>query len=78
VAGCLPLTWTDTNVCADFNPKAFINLEPMSWQDFEPLKDIINSPSQLEFFAEQPLLLNNPSIEPMKDFLREIVRQALS
>jgi len=50
----------------------------MSWQDFEPLKDIINSPSQLEFFAEQPLLLNNPSIEPMKDFLREIVRQALS
>ncbi|MGA7750732.1 MAG: glycosyltransferase family 10 [Gallionella sp.] len=78
VAGCLPLTWTDTNVCADFNPKAFINLEPMSWQDFEPLKDIINSPTQLESFAEQPLLLTIPSIEPMKDFLREIVRQALS
>jgi hypothetical protein len=78
IAGCLPLTWTDTNVCADFNPKAFINLEPMSWQDFEPLKDIINSPAQLESYAEQPLLLNIPSIEPMKDFLREIVRQALS
>jgi len=78
VAGCLPLTWTDTNVCADFNPKAFINLEPMSWQDFEPLKDIINSPAQLEAFAVQPLLLNLPSIEPMKDFLRGIVRQALS
>lgn len=78
VAGCLPLTWTDTNVCADFNPKAFINLEPMSWQDFEPLKNIINSPTQLDAFAEQPLLLNVPSIEPMRDFLREIVRQALS
>ena len=78
VAGCLPLTWTDTNVCADFNPKAFINLEPMSWQDFEPLKDIINSPTQLECFAEQALLLNIPSIESMKDFLRDIVRQALS
>jgi hypothetical protein len=78
VAGCLPLTWTDTNVCADFNPKAFINLEPMSWQNFEPLKDILNSPAQLKTFAEQPLLLNIPSIESMKDFLREIVRQALS
>jgi Alpha-(1,3)-fucosyltransferase FucT N-terminal domain/Glycosyltransferase family 10 (fucosyltransferase) C-term len=77
-AGCLPLTWTDTNVCADFNPKAFINLEPLSWQDFEPLKDIINSPDQLESYAEQPLLLNIPSIEPIKDFLREIVRQSLS
>lgn len=78
VAGCLPLTWTDTNVCADFNPKAFINLEPMSWQDFEPLKGIINSPVQLKSFAEQPLLLSAPSIEPLTDFLRGIVRQALS
>jgi hypothetical protein len=78
VAGCLALTWADTNICADFNPKAFINLEPMSWQDFEPLKYILNSPTQLEVFAEQPLLLKPPSVEPLKDFLREIVRQALS
>ena len=78
VAGCLPLTWTDANVCADFNPKAFINLEPMSWQDFQPLHGILNSPAQLETFAEQPLLLSVPSIEPLRDFLREIVRQALS
>jgi len=78
VAGCLPLTWTDTNVCADFNPNAFINLEPMSWQNFEPLKNILSSQAQLEAFTEQPLLLKAPSIEPMKDFLREIVRQALS
>jgi hypothetical protein len=77
-AGCLPLTWADTNVCADFNPKAFINLEPMTWQNFEPLKDIVNSPSQLEAYSDQPLLLTAPSIEPMKDFIREIVRQALS
>lgn len=77
VAGCLPITWTDTNVCADFNPKAFINLEPMSWQDFAQLKDILNSPTQLEAYAEQPLLLKAPSIEPMKDFLGEVVKQAL-
>lgn len=78
IAGCLPLTWTDPNVCADFNPKAFINLEPMSWQDFQPLYGILNFPAQLETFSEQPLLFNPPSIEPMRDFLREILRQALS
>jgi len=77
VAGCLALTWTDINVCADFNPNVFINLEPMAWQDFEPLRDILNSPTQLKAFAEQPLLLKPPSIEPMKDFVQEIVRQAL-
>ena len=77
VAGCLPFTWTDTNVCVDFNPEAFINLEPMSWQDFEPLYEIINSPAKLESFADMPLLLNAPSIEPLKDFLREIMRQAV-
>lgn len=77
-AGCLPLTWTDTNVCTDFNQNAFVNLEPMSWQNFELLNDIINSPALLESYAEQPLLINEPSIEPMKDFMREILLQALS
>lgn len=77
-AGCLPLTWTDTNVCFDFNPKAFINLEPMAFQDFAPLKDLLNSSSQLEAYADQSLLLTCPSIEPLRDFIREVVRQALS
>lgn len=78
VAGCLPFTWADINVCADFNPKAFVNLEPMTWQNFGQLKDIINSTSELESYAEQPLLLTIPSIEPMRDFLQEVVVQALS
>lgn len=77
-AGCLPITWTDTNVCADFNPESFINLEPMSWEGFEQFKAIINSRDRLQAFSEQPLLLNAPSIEPVKDFIREILRQAVS
>lgn len=77
-AGCLPLAWADANVCVDFNPEAFINLEPMTWQNFEPLKEIINSPAKLGAYAEQPLLLKEPSIEPFRDFLREIVRKATS
>jgi hypothetical protein len=77
VAGCLPLAWADTNVCADFNPNAFINLEPMTWQNFAPLRDIVNSPA-LAAFADQPLLLNIPSIEPIRTFLKEIVQEAIS
>lgn len=77
-AGCLPITWTDTNVCVDFNPEAFINLEPMSWEDFEQLKTILSSHKRLEAYSEQPLLLHEPSIEPLKSFVREVVKQALS
>jgi hypothetical protein len=50
----------------------------MTWQDFEPLNDILNSPAQLEAYTEQPLLLEAPSIEPMRDFLRKVVLQATS
>ena len=78
VAGCLPLTWADINVCADFNQKAFINLEPMAWQDFSALKNILNSSAELRTYTEQALLLKAPSIEPMKNFVRGIVSQALS
>lgn len=77
IAGCLPITWTDTNVCVDFNPEAFINLEPMSWQNFSPLIELLNSETHLEAFAEQPLVLNAPSIEPTKEYLKEIVLQAI-
>jgi hypothetical protein len=77
-SGCLPLTWTDTNVCVDFNPNALINLEPMSWQKFEPLKDILTSPTRLKTFSEQPLLLKTPSIEPLREFLIKVVQDAVS
>ena len=78
VAGCLPLAWTDDNVCIDFNSKAFINLEPMTWQDYSPLEEIFASDTSLEKFAGEPLLLRIPSIKPLRDFLREVVQQSLS
>ena len=28
-AGCLPIAYVDESVCVDFNPKAFVNLQPM-------------------------------------------------
>lgn len=78
LAGCLPITWTDTNVCADFNPDALINLEPMASQNYAQLKETLNAPTKLAAYAEQPLLLSKPSIEPFRDFLKEVVRQATS
>lgn len=77
-AGCLPITWTDTNVSADFNPKAFINLEPLASLNYEPLKEILNNKKALEEYSEQPLILKKPSIEPLRQFLLEICKQATS
>ena len=28
-SGCLPITWADENIVADFNSRAFLNLEPL-------------------------------------------------
>lgn len=78
MAGCLPITWADENVKTDFNPEAFINLAPMSINHFADLAEILHSRSRLEQYAEQPLLLRRPSIEPLRKFIREIIRTAKS
>jgi hypothetical protein len=75
-AKCLPITWADENVKVDFNPNAFINLAPMSWCNFSPLKDIINSPHTLAQYASQALLLKAPSILPFRDFVKRVLEDA--
>jgi len=75
---CLPITWTDENVKVDFNPDAFINLAPMSWCDYAPLNEIINSSQTLEGYASQALLLKAPSILPFRDFVKRILEDASS
>ena len=78
LAGCLPITWTDQNVQVDFNPKAMINLEPMHWNQFAELPDLLLNETRLAAFADEPLMLNRPSIEPVIEFLREVCRKACS
>ena len=78
LAGCLPITWTDQNVQVDFNPKAMINLEPMHWNQFAELPDLLLNETRLAAFADEPLMLTRPSIEPSIHFLREVCRQATS
>src|SRR5574343_529910 len=70
MADCLPLAWVDENVVTDFNPDAFINLAPMMHNDFSALKDIISSKSRLREFAEQALLLQTPTLEAHKCFVK--------
>lgn len=77
-AQCLPITWVDENVKIDFNPNAFINLAPMSWCNFSPLQEIIESHQLLEGYASQALLLNTPSILPFRDFVKRIFEDASS
>lgn len=78
LSGALPLSWVDANVCADFNPAAFINLEPMTWQNFEPLSALLQSKQYLGSFCDQALLLKQPSLEPAKVFIKNLLEQACS
>lgn len=75
---CLPISWTDENVKVDFNPKAFINLAPMSWSNFAALEEIIQSPRALNDYADQSLLLQAPSILPFRTFVAKILEDASS
>jgi hypothetical protein len=77
-AECLPITWTDENVKNDFNPNAFINLAPMTWCNFSPLQEIIESRALLEKYSSQALILNAPSILPFRDFVKRILEDASS
>ncbi len=76
MAETLPITWTDENVCVDFNPNAIINLYPMFASGFDTLLDIINSKNILKSFTEEPLIIKKPSITPLREHLRNILRQA--
>jgi hypothetical protein len=78
LSGCLPITWVDSNVNVDFNPLAMINLQALMWSNFEGLKEMIQDEVQLKQFAQQSLLLQKPSIEPLKGFIQRIIRDALS
>ncbi len=74
-SGCLPITWVDQSVKVDFNAQAFINLAPMAadcYIEIESLKD----ERFLEKFAGEALLLNQPTLDPIKEYLKAILIEA--
>ena len=72
-SGCLPITWIDDNVRCDFNPNAFINLAPETWNNFEQIKKILSSVENLENFSDQALLESEPTISNFVFFLKKIL-----
>ena len=72
-SGCLPITWADDNISVDFNPSAFLNLEPLFKSNFQELPDFFRNKEKLEAYQSQSLLQNKPSIEPLKDYLKVIL-----
>ena len=72
-AGCLPVTWAEQSIGVDFNPRAFINALDFAATGYEAgLREAL-SPRSFAEYADQPLLLKSPSIEPLFDFLRRAI-----
>ena len=72
-AGCLPVTWAEQSIGVDFNPLAFINALDFAATGYEAgLREAL-SPGSITEYADQPLLLKSPSIEPLFDFLRRAI-----
>jgi hypothetical protein len=74
----LPISWADSNIAIDFNPNAFINLAPMMASHYAELGEILTSKDRLAGFAQEPLLLQKPSIQPFVHFISEITKKILS
>jgi hypothetical protein len=75
-ARCLPVTYVDQSVAVDFNPSAFINLEPILKNQPPPVKDIFKV-DFLRQFAEEPLLIRAPSILGLQKFVNTIVSSTI-
>lgn len=78
LSGCLPITWVDSNVHVDFNPEAMINLQAMVGNGFKGLRELLNDAQRLNKYADQPLITSRPSLEPCKEFIRNLVSQVRS
>lgn len=78
MADCLPITWADDNVRVDFNPNAFINLAPMSANGFADLGNMLHSKATLSGYSGEALLTKRPTLGPLKHFLSNLLKTALS
>ena len=75
-AGCLPITFVDEAVSVDFNPKAFINLAPMAQNNFDGLSEALKE-KEVQAYAEQPLIVNTPSILGFTKFIENLIWDAI-
>lgn len=74
-SGCLPITFVDESVGVDFNSRAFINLSPISQNNFEGLEKVLSNQDSLKSFEQEPLILNKPSISGAQKFVANLIRK---
>lgn len=75
-AGCLPVSWADPYVRVDFNPAAFVNALDFTETGYESGLRQSLTPEVMAAYAEQPLLLEKPRIEPLVEFLKTVLADA--
>ena len=76
-SGCLPITWAEQNICHDFNPNAFLNLLDYAPKGYNGWCTLINDSESREQFESSELLNSTPSIEPLREFTKDIIKAAL-
>lgn len=72
-SGCLPITWADENISADFNPRAFLNLHSFAAQGYESAITQLLDSQNLEQFSNESLLTSEPTLEPLKERIKLII-----
>ncbi len=77
-SGCLPITWADENIIADFNENAFINLLKHAKDGYESLSSILLNEKSLHQFPGESLFTKRPTIEPFLMFIDERLKSLAS
>ena len=74
LSGCLPITWADSNICKDFNPKAFINLNDGFFNDYKNFVSKIKDDNYLENFLKEPLINYKLDLSKEREFASRILK----
>lgn len=76
-SGCLPITWADQNIDADFNPYAFLNLLPFATKGYESVITQLLEDKTFQRFSSESLLISKPTLEPLKEQLKLIIHSII-
>ena len=75
VAGCIPIYYGPYQANKDFNQECYINYLDFSDSDelFNKIIEIDKDPTKFRELASKPLFNQNPTLEPLEEFLRNII-----
>lgn len=70
---CLPISWADNNINFDFNEKSFVNLINYTKDNYEEISHLLKEESFLKKYANEPLLVNEPTLNKEIAFVNKII-----